>query len=215
MPERGIDFRQHILPRIHQLIIDSIVANKDELRQGVTRRCFELYGYDFMVGAALRLLVLPTLIAAYVGCRGQIDEDLRAWLIEVNTNPYLGVQNPWHGQLLENMVEDMVRLVVDPTFPPPAAGARKSTAASRSNKDTSLARRHRPIPKGDGPCYVGEDSNRTNDFQLVYSESPTFVPPVRLRAPAVSPAMYCAHDTVPLDVTAEDWVGGAHQILAA
>ena len=64
MPERGIDFRQHILPRIHQLIIDSIVANKDELRQGVTRRCFELYGYDFMVGAALRLLVVPTLIAA-------------------------------------------------------------------------------------------------------------------------------------------------------
>jgi hypothetical protein len=27
----------------------------------------------------------------------QLDEDLRSWLIEVNTNPYLGVQNSWHG----------------------------------------------------------------------------------------------------------------------
>jgi D-alanine-D-alanine ligase-like ATP-grasp enzyme len=32
--------------------------------------CFELFGFDFMV-----------------------DEDFRTWLIEVNTNPYLGMQN--------------------------------------------------------------------------------------------------------------------------
>jgi hypothetical protein len=30
--------------------------------------------------------------------RLQLDEDFRTWLIEVNTNPYLGVQNPWHGR---------------------------------------------------------------------------------------------------------------------
>ena len=32
--------------------------------------CFEFFGYDFM-----------------------IDEDFRIWLIEVNTNPYLGLSN--------------------------------------------------------------------------------------------------------------------------
>jgi len=32
--------------------------------------CFELFGYDFL-----------------------IDEDFRVWLIEVNTNPYLGLPN--------------------------------------------------------------------------------------------------------------------------
>lgn len=68
----------------------------------------------------------------------QLDEDFRVWLIEVNTNPYLGVQNPWHGtimsqqfeqgstvtfccagDLLARMTEDCVRLAIDPVFPPP------------------------------------------------------------------------------------------------
>jgi tubulin--tyrosine ligase len=34
------------------------------------KSCFELFGFDFM-----------------------IDVDFRTWLIEVNTNPYLGMQN--------------------------------------------------------------------------------------------------------------------------
>ena len=34
----------------------------------------------------------------------QVDEDLRVWLLEVNTNPYLGAQNSWHAALLPAMV---------------------------------------------------------------------------------------------------------------
>jgi len=45
------------------------------------RNCFELFGYDFLV-----------------------DEDMRVWLLEVNTNPYLGAQNDWHASLLPAMV---------------------------------------------------------------------------------------------------------------
>ena len=45
--------------------------------------------------ACLCTRVLPVFID--VRCAVQLDEDLRSWLIEVNTNPYLGVQNPWHG----------------------------------------------------------------------------------------------------------------------
>ena len=39
---------------------------------------FELYGYDFL-----------------------IDEDFRTWLVEVNTNPYLGIPNKFvqHGDV--------------------------------------------------------------------------------------------------------------------
>jgi hypothetical protein len=67
-----------------------------------------------------------------------IDCDLRTWLIEVNTNPYLGtqarrimylamilplhylkLQNPWHGRLLARMTEDLVSLAIDQHFPPP------------------------------------------------------------------------------------------------
>lgn len=34
------------------------------------KQCFELFGFDFLV-----------------------DEDFRSWLIEINTNPYLGTPN--------------------------------------------------------------------------------------------------------------------------
>ncbi len=63
-------------------------------------------------------------------CARQLDEDLRSWLIEVNTNPYLGVQNPWHGKLLMRMIEDMTRLAIDPVFPPPSGHHRPSTPTS-------------------------------------------------------------------------------------
>lgn len=47
-----------------------------------------------------------------------IDEDLRTWLIEVNTNPYLGVPNDYIKDLLNRMIDDMLKIVVDPVFPP-------------------------------------------------------------------------------------------------
>ena len=49
------------------LIIDTICASKYILNPYKRKFCFELFGYDFL-----------------------IDEDFRVWLIEVNTNPYLG-----------------------------------------------------------------------------------------------------------------------------
>jgi len=47
-----------------------------------------------------------------------IDEDMRTWLIEVNTNPYLGMPNKYISELMPNMLDDMAKLVVDPTFEP-------------------------------------------------------------------------------------------------
>ena len=59
------------------------------------KNVFELLGYDFL-----------------------IDEDFRLWLIEVNTNPYFGVPNPFIAGLLPKMMDDLLSLVVDPIFPP-------------------------------------------------------------------------------------------------
>lgn len=47
-----------------------------------------------------------------------MDEDLRTWLIEVNTNPYLGVPNDYIKDLLNRMIDDMLKLVIDPVFAP-------------------------------------------------------------------------------------------------
>jgi hypothetical protein len=64
-------FVLHTVTTVHSTAL-AVRGTLDANNKG---RCsFELFGYDFM-----------------------LDEDLRAWLIEVNTNPYLGVQNPWHG----------------------------------------------------------------------------------------------------------------------
>ena len=52
------------------LIIDTILSCKSTINGNNRSPCFELFGYDFM-----------------------IDEDFRCWLIEINTNPYLGLPN--------------------------------------------------------------------------------------------------------------------------
>jgi hypothetical protein len=49
------------------LIIDSFMSVKAQLNPNGRKNCFELFGFDFL-----------------------IDEDFRTWLIEVNTNPFLG-----------------------------------------------------------------------------------------------------------------------------
>jgi len=80
------------------LIIDSINSVKAALNPNKRKNVFELFGYDFL-----------------------IDEDLRLWLIEINTNPYFGVPNKFIADLLPKMMDDLLQLIVDPTYPPEKA----------------------------------------------------------------------------------------------
>jgi D-alanine-D-alanine ligase-like ATP-grasp enzyme len=52
---------------------------------------FELLGFDFM-----------------------IDENLKVWLIEVNQNPCLSTLSPKQGQLIETLLEDVLKYASDP-----------------------------------------------------------------------------------------------------
>jgi hypothetical protein len=65
------------------------------MNSGRRKHDFELFGFDFL-----------------------IDEDFRVWLIEVNTNPYLGVPNDFIRHLLPKMMHDLLEIVVDPVFKP-------------------------------------------------------------------------------------------------
>lgn len=48
-----------------------------------------------------------------------LDEDLRPWLIEINTNPCLEVSCRVLNSVIPAMLENSFRLALDPLFPPP------------------------------------------------------------------------------------------------
>lgn len=48
-----------------------------------------------------------------------VDEDKKVYLIEVNTNPCLETSCPLLARLIPNMIENGIRIAIDPLFPPP------------------------------------------------------------------------------------------------
>ena len=63
-----------------------------------------------------------------------LDANLRPWLLEVNSNPFLNKQNDFQEVLLKKAMEDLFRLAVDPLF----AGSPEQMSKCRSDADTYL-----------------------------------------------------------------------------
>lgn len=82
----GLNIEEHIQPRINDIVIDTFMSfNGKSMNPQNRKNVFELFGFDFM-----------------------IDEDLRVWLIEVNTNPYLGTPCEHMRKLMPEMIDDML-----------------------------------------------------------------------------------------------------------
>ena len=75
------------------IAIDCYLSAKNTLNPNKRRNSFELFGFDFM-----------------------IDEDFRVWLIEVNTNPYIGIHNNSMKHILPEMFASLVKITVDHLF---------------------------------------------------------------------------------------------------
>ena len=86
---------EHLIPRIKDIIIDSFLCVKRKMNPNQRTNVFELFGFDFL-----------------------LDEDFRIWLIEVNYNPFLGTPNEYMRELVPNMINDMLKIVIDPVIPP-------------------------------------------------------------------------------------------------
>ena len=75
---------------MERLATDSFRAVGAKIDPKRVGNCFEIFGYDFM-----------------------IDEKLKPWLIEVNTNPCLEETSSLLRQLLPRMIDDAFRLTLD------------------------------------------------------------------------------------------------------
>jgi len=83
------------MPRIKDMCIDTLLSVRNEMNPQRRTNVFELFGFDFL-----------------------LDEDCRVWLIECNTNPYLGTPCAYMKQMLPQMMNDLFKICVDPVFAP-------------------------------------------------------------------------------------------------
>ena len=75
------------------IAIDCYLSAKNTMNPSKRRNCFEFFGFDFM-----------------------IDEDFRTWLIEVNTNPYIGIHNNKMTNLLPEVLGGFYKIILNPVF---------------------------------------------------------------------------------------------------
>jgi len=88
MDANGIkcDFQKTCYPAMKKMATDSIKAVSRKIDPTKKNCTFEVYGLDFM-----------------------IDEMMKPWLIEVNTNPCLELSSPYLARLIPTMVENALK----------------------------------------------------------------------------------------------------------
>jgi hypothetical protein len=91
--EYNLQFEKDFLMRMKDIAIDCFLSAKSSMNPSKRRNSFEFFGFDFM-----------------------IDEDFRVWLIEVNTNPYVGIHNDSMNDVLPRMLHGLYKIVLDPVF---------------------------------------------------------------------------------------------------
>ncbi|CAD8195618.1 unnamed protein product [Paramecium octaurelia] len=85
------EFTKTVLPKLKSIIVFSWMAVQNTFKK--CKYSFEIFGYDFM-----------------------LDESLKPWLIEINTNPCLEESSPLLKELIPKMIDDAFKIVIDPLF---------------------------------------------------------------------------------------------------
>lgn len=115
---------------MRDIVIDVFLSVRNKMNPNKRKDVFELFGFDFL-----------------------LDEDFRIWLIECNTNPYLGAPCKHMQTMVPEMMNDMFKLVVDPVY-----GPKVVPEEDRANGFELLYRESEPQV----------NLRRAYDFNLVY-----------------------------------------------
>ena len=97
------NFYEEILPEIKKIVKDTVMASFKRMDCKRRSHSFEIFGYDFL-----------------------LDSELKPWLLEVNTNPCLELSSTLLVRLIPAMLENAIRIAVDPVFPQPLTLAKHS-----------------------------------------------------------------------------------------
>lgn len=81
-------YENKIWPQIKKYVKASLMAVKDQVDN--RKNSFEFFGYDLMV-----------------------DEDLRVWLIEVNSSPTMEKSTPTTERLVDMVLTDLPKVILD------------------------------------------------------------------------------------------------------
>ncbi|CAD7951915.1 unnamed protein product [Amoebophrya sp. A25] len=106
-----------IVPEMSKIVKMSLLAVQDGIEH--RKNSMELFGYDFM-----------------------LDEDLKVWLIEVNSSPAMDYSTPVTTPLVKKVMEDLAKVVVDLPNSSPTTGTSSpeqdsaSTTTSPPKRDT-------------------------------------------------------------------------------
>ena len=107
----AVVFQQSTLPRIKALVKDTIYATFRKLNPNRRSPTFEVFGYDFM-----------------------LEADLKPLLIEVNTNPCLELTSAPLLKVIPRMLEGAFRIVLDSLFPEPSNYIKKTNETIPENR---------------------------------------------------------------------------------
>jgi hypothetical protein len=86
----------YFMEKIREIVKTTFDSTNQIIEKKKREFTFELFGYDFM-----------------------IDEQLKVWLIEVNSNPSLGESNKYLSKFMARALDDMLKLTLDQIFPRP------------------------------------------------------------------------------------------------
>ena len=95
-PDLNVNFSLDILSQIKTILTDTFRATHNKLDPQGRQYTFEIFGYDFM-----------------------IDADFHVYLIEANINPCLEIMSPVTARLVPLMIDNSLRLALDPIFQAP------------------------------------------------------------------------------------------------
>ena len=88
-----INVKKDLLPKIKNIIINTVKSVKNKINKMERKICFEIFGFDFI-----------------------FDQNYNPFLLEVNTNPGLEISSPLIEMLIPRMIDDAFKLTIDKIF---------------------------------------------------------------------------------------------------